>query len=216
MSTRWHDAHPDQEKTVTWHSARKHQRPVACSLPPHRCRSCLGRSALPPMRRTPTPTSCRKRVARQSQLKKTIETAAARSSRRLNSLQRDITKDIAATKSELKSINADLVVVKKRITRMKAKIEEVKAAYDDAGRTRRGARRGADPAHDRGDPRRPPARAIRRTILAVRIRSAYDTRPDVAARDVPVRRLVHRHPRRGELHDRRGRAGQGARPADRT
>ena len=40
-------------------------------------------------------------------------------------------------------------------------------------------------------------------------------RPDVAARDVPVGRLLHRRARRGQLHHRRRRAGQGARRADR-
>ena len=119
----------DQEKTVTWDSARKHQRPsrrllfLLLALP-----FLLGSLGAAPNAPNAHADELSDARARQSQLKKKIE-QQQREVARLNSLQRDLTKDIAATKTELKSINADLVTVKKRITRMKKKIEEVKAAY---------------------------------------------------------------------------------------
>ena len=55
----------------------------------------------------------------------------------------------------------------------------------------------------------------RKALLADRLRAGLRHRPDVDARDVPVGRVVHRRAVRSRLHDRRRRAGQGARPADR-
>ena len=154
------------------------------------------------------------RAPARPQLKKKIA-QQQREVARLNSLQRGLTKDIAATRTELKSLNADLVTVKKRITRMKERIEEVKAAY--AALVARGEELDAELTQLTSEEADKAASlADRKDELAAAHPERLRHRPDLAARDVPVRWLLHRHPRRGELHDRRGRAGQGARPADRT
>ena len=164
----------DQEKTVTWDSARKHQRPsrrllfLLLALP-----FLLGSLGAAPNAPSAHADELSEARARQSQLKKKIE-KQQREVARLNSLQRGLTKDIAATRTELKSINADLVTVKKRITRMKKKIEEVKAAY--AALVARGEELDAELTRLTTEEAEKAARlADRKDELALRIRSAYDT-----------------------------------------
>ncbi len=164
----------DQEKTVTWDSARKHKRPnrrllfLLLALP-----FLLGSLGAAPNAPNAHADELSEARARQSQIKKKIE-QQQREVARLNSLQRGITKDIEATKSELKFINADLVTVKKRITRMKKKIEEVKAAY--AALVARGEELDAELTQlttEEAD--KAASLADQKDELALRIRSAYDT-----------------------------------------
>jgi len=175
-----HDVKPglmrlrDEEKTVTWDSARKRSRPnrrlllLLLALP-----FLLGSLGAAPTAPTAHADDLSEARARQSQLKKQIA-AQQRQIARLNGLQRDLSNDIAATKSELKSINADLVAVKKRITRMKKKIEEVKAAY--AALLERGAELDAELTKLQAEEAAAAASlADRKAELAQRIRSAYDT-----------------------------------------
>jgi murein DD-endopeptidase MepM/ murein hydrolase activator NlpD len=164
----------DQEKTVTWDSARKRSRPnrrlllLLLALP-----FLLGSLGAAPNAPSVHADELSEARARQSQLKKQIA-AQQRQIARLNGLQRDLSKDIAATKSELKSINADLVAVKKRITRMKKKIEQVKAAY--AALVERGEELDAELTRLQADEAAKAASlADRKGELAQRIRSAYDT-----------------------------------------
>ena len=163
----------DQEKTVTWDSARKHQRPSRRLLFLLALPFLLGSLGAAPNAPSAHADDLSEARARQSQLKKKIE-QQQREVARLNSLQRDITKDIAATKTELKSINADLVTVKKRITRMKKKIEEVKAAY--AALVARGEELDAELTRlTTEEAEKAASLADRKDELALRIRSAYDT-----------------------------------------
>ena len=164
----------DQEKTVTWDSARKHKRPnrrllfLLLALP-----FLLGSLGAAPNAPNAHADELSDARARQSQIKKKIE-QQQREVARLNSLQRGITKDIEATKSELKFINADLVTVKKRITRMKKKIEEVKAAY--AALVARGEELDAELTQLKTEEADKAASlADQKDELALRIRSAYDT-----------------------------------------
>ena len=164
----------DQEKTVTWDSARKRSRPsrrllfLLIALP--FLLGSLGASPNAPSAHADELSQAR---ARQSQLKKQIA-QQQRQIAKLNSLQKGLTKDIAATKSELKSINADLVTVKKRITRMKERIEEVKAVY--AGLVARGEELDAELTRVTKEEGEKAANlADRKEELALRIRSAYDT-----------------------------------------
>ena len=176
-----HDVKPglmrlrDEEKTITWDSARKRSRPnrrlllLLLVLP-----FLLGSLGAAPTAPTVHADELSEARARQSQLKKQIA-AQQRQIARLNGLQRDLSKDIAATKSELKSINADLVAVKKRITRMKKKIEEVKAAY--AALLERGEELDAELTKLQAEEAAAAASlADRKAELAQRIRSAYDGR----------------------------------------
>jgi murein hydrolase activator len=164
----------EQEKTVTWDSARKRSRPnrrlllLLLALP-----FLLGSLGAAPNAPSAHADELSQARAKQSQLKKQIA-QQQREVARLNALQRDLTKDIAATKSELKSINADLVAVKKRITRMKAKIEEVKAAY--AALVKQGEELDAELTRLINEEAEKAATlADRKEELAQRIRSAYDT-----------------------------------------
>ncbi len=164
----------DQEKTVTWDSARRHKRPsrrlliLVLALP-----FLLGSLGAAPNAPSAHADELSEARARQTQLKKKIA-QQKREVARLNSLQRGLTKDIAATKTELKSINADLVTVKKRITRMKEKIEQVKAAY--AALVARGEELDADLTRlTMEEAEKAASLADRKDELALRIRSAYDT-----------------------------------------
>jgi murein DD-endopeptidase MepM/ murein hydrolase activator NlpD len=164
----------DKEKTVTWDSARKRPRPnrrlllLLLALP-----FLLGSLGAAPNAPNAHADELSQARARQSQLKKQIA-AQQRAVSRLSSLQRDITKDIAATKSELKSINADLVTVKKRITRMTRKIKEVKAVY--ASLIKRAEELDTQLTQLQAEEAEKAARlADRKEELAQRIRSAYDT-----------------------------------------
>jgi murein DD-endopeptidase MepM/ murein hydrolase activator NlpD len=164
----------EQEKTVTWDSARKRPRPnrrlllLLLALP-----FLLGSLGAAPNAPSAHADELSQARARQSQLKKQIA-AQQREVLRLSSLQRDLTKDIAATKTELRSINADLVTVKKRITRMKKKIEEVKAVY--ASLVKRGEELDTQLTQLQAEEAEKAAKlADRKDELALRIRSAYDT-----------------------------------------
>ena len=164
----------EQEKTVTWDSARKRSRPnrrlllLLLALP-----FLLGSLGAAPNAPSAHADELSQARAKQSQLKKQIA-ASQREVARLNALQRGLTKDIAATKSELKSLNADLVAVKKRITRMKAKIEQVKAAY--AALVKQGEELDAELTRLINEEAEKAATlADRKEELAQRIRSAYDT-----------------------------------------
>jgi murein DD-endopeptidase MepM/ murein hydrolase activator NlpD len=164
----------EQEKTVTWDSARKRPRPnrrlllLLLALP-----FLLGSLGAAPNAPSAHADELSQARARQSQLKKQIA-AQQREVLRLSSLQSDLTKDIAATKTELRSINADLVTVKKRITRMKKKIEEVKAVY--ASLVKRGEELDTQLTQLQAEEAEKAAKlADRKDELALRIRSAYDT-----------------------------------------
>ena len=98
---------------------------------------------------------------------------------------------------------------------MEAKIDEVKADYDGAGRPARRPRRPARRRRGAGGRQAGASCAERKALLAERVRERLRHRPDLAARDVPVGRDLHRPARRDELLHRRRRAGQGARQPDR-
>jgi murein DD-endopeptidase MepM/ murein hydrolase activator NlpD len=111
--------------------------------------------------------------ARQAQLKKQIadqkEKVAA-----LNDLQAGLAAEIASTKSDLRQIGADLSAVKKKITKMETRIDEVRAIYDglvlqlrfmDVELARVSAQEDAKRAE----------LTERRALLADRVRNAYDT-----------------------------------------
>ena len=92
----------------------------------------------------------------------------------LEALQNGLTAEIAATRRELKGINADLRVVKRRITRMVDRIGVVQSRYDglvtDLGRLDRQLLFLASRERVMKEQLR-----IRQGLLAERIRSAYDT-----------------------------------------
>ena len=111
--------------------------------------------------------------ARQTALKKQIRAQQAQVAR-LNDMQKGLSADIAATKSELGAINADLTTVKKKIGRMVIRIDEVRVAYN--GLVAQGKILGASLARvEAEEDQRAAELAARKTELAERIRSAYDT-----------------------------------------
>ena len=118
--------------------------------------------------------------------------------------------------TQLAGINADLVAVRKKITRMRTRINDRPGELRRPGQP---ARRRSTPSWSRldgpGGRQAERAGATRKALLAERIRSAYDTDRTSLLEIVPVGRHVHRPPRRDELLHRRRRAGQGARRADR-
>ena len=111
--------------------------------------------------------------ARQTALKKQIRQQQAQVAR-LNDMQKGLSADIAATKTELSSINADLSTVKKKIGRMVVRIDEVRIAYN--GLVAQGKILGASLARVEAEEHQRAAElAERKAELAGRIRSAYDT-----------------------------------------
>ena len=131
----------------------------------------------------------------------------------LNALQIDLAAQIRQTTDQLKGINADLAVVKVKISGMQATINVIKKDYAallaqlaDLDAQLVGSPPRSGQAHRagraEGDPGGPPPQRVRHG-------------PDVAPRVVPVERLVHRPPRGDELLHRRRRAGQGPRRAGR-
>jgi murein DD-endopeptidase MepM/ murein hydrolase activator NlpD len=164
----------DQEKNVTWESARRPSRPsrrlifLLLALP-----LLLGSFGAAPNAPNAQADELSEARARQSQLKKQVA-EQRRQVARLTALQSDLSSDIADTKSELRAINADLVTVKKRITKMKAKVEQVKEAY--AGLVEQGKELDAELTRVRTEEAEKAADlAARKEELAQRIRSAYDT-----------------------------------------
>jgi murein DD-endopeptidase MepM/ murein hydrolase activator NlpD len=164
----------DQEKTVTWTSARRRSRPsrrlifLLLALP-----MLLGSIGAAPNAPGASADELSDARARQAQLKKQISAQRAQVAR-LTALQSGLSAEITSTTRELKSINADLTVVKKRITKMESRIAVVKAAYIalvEQGRILATslARVEAEEAQKVKD------LAERKALLAERIRSAYDT-----------------------------------------
>jgi murein DD-endopeptidase MepM/ murein hydrolase activator NlpD len=111
--------------------------------------------------------------AKQAQLKKEIADQKAEVAQ-LNGLQADLAAEIRQTKAQLNAINADLVAIRKRITKMQTRIDTVKKAYEalvvqvkamDAELVRVTAEETAKRQE----------LSERRAQLADRVRSAYDT-----------------------------------------
>jgi murein DD-endopeptidase MepM/ murein hydrolase activator NlpD len=92
----------------------------------------------------------------------------------LESLQRGLAAEIASTRRQLAGINADLVVVKRKINRMAARIDVVKAKYADLVDSLAKLDRQLLFLESRERVMKEELR-IRQGLLADRIRSAYDT-----------------------------------------
>jgi murein DD-endopeptidase MepM/ murein hydrolase activator NlpD len=164
----------DQEKTVTWTSARRRSRPnrrlllLLLALP-----MLLGSIGAAPNAPTAYGDELSDARARQAQLKKQISRQKAQVSR-LNGLQANLTADIKATTRELKSINADLNAVRARITKMRKAIEVVKAEYEAL--VQEGKILAASLARvEDEEAQKAASLRERKATLAERIRSAYDT-----------------------------------------
>ena len=111
--------------------------------------------------------------ARQTALKKQIKAQQAQVAR-LTSMQKGLSADIASTKVELKAINADLTAVRRKVTKMETRIEEVKVVY--AGLVAQGKILYASLSRVEAEEDQQAAQlAERKRELADRIRSAYDT-----------------------------------------
>jgi murein DD-endopeptidase MepM/ murein hydrolase activator NlpD len=111
--------------------------------------------------------------AKQAALKKEVAAQKAQM-RALNDLQAGLAAEIDSTKTQLRSIGADLTAVRRKITRMESKIDAVKAAYANLVLQVRYmdielSRVQADEAAKRDE------LAARRALLADRIRNAYDS-----------------------------------------
>jgi murein DD-endopeptidase MepM/ murein hydrolase activator NlpD len=111
--------------------------------------------------------------ARQTALKKEVAEQKAQIAA-INDLQSGLAAEIADTKNQLKKVGADLAAVRKKITRMQARIDQVKAAYEDLvvqlqAMDAELQRVIAEEAAKRLE------LAERRAQLADRVRSAYDT-----------------------------------------
>lgn len=111
--------------------------------------------------------------AKQEQLKKDVAAQKAEVAK-LNSLQAGLAAEIRQTKAQLNAINADLVVVRKRITKMQSRIVAVKEAYEGLVLAVQAmdlelVRVTADETAKRQE------LSERRALLADRVRNAYDT-----------------------------------------
>jgi murein DD-endopeptidase MepM/ murein hydrolase activator NlpD len=111
--------------------------------------------------------------ARQAEIKKDVADQKAEVAK-LNDMQGELAAEIASTRAVLRGINADLVAVRARITTMQGKITLIKANYDallaklkalDAELVEIVAQEAAKKAD----------LAERRSLLAERLRNAYDT-----------------------------------------
>lgn len=130
----------------------------------------LGAPAAPPVARGDELSDAK---ARQAEIKKEIADQKAQVAE-LAALQDGLASDIRKTTGQLRGINADLVVVKVKITTMQGRIDVVKAKYAalmtelsglDAQLIRVQAAEGAKAT----------ALAERKALLAERVRNAYDT-----------------------------------------
>jgi murein DD-endopeptidase MepM/ murein hydrolase activator NlpD len=92
----------------------------------------------------------------------------------LNALQRGLANDIASTRKQLAGINADLTVVRKRITRMSDRIDVVKGKYQGLVNDLAKMDRQLLFLESRETVKREDLRE-RRALLSQRIRDAYDT-----------------------------------------
>jgi murein DD-endopeptidase MepM/ murein hydrolase activator NlpD len=111
--------------------------------------------------------------ARQERLKKEIadqKDAVAL----LTSLQNGLADEIRQTANELKGINADLVVVKKKITGMESQIATVKSKYESLVTELKGLD-GQLTVVEAIELAKRTDLSNRKTVLADRVRSAYDT-----------------------------------------
>jgi murein DD-endopeptidase MepM/ murein hydrolase activator NlpD len=111
--------------------------------------------------------------ARQTRLKKDVAAQRAQVAR-LQRLQANLSDDIADTASEIRALNADAGALSKRITRITGQIADVQAEYENLVRTLAGLDAELVALEQREAAKR--AELVeRRTLLAERIRSAYDS-----------------------------------------
>jgi len=111
--------------------------------------------------------------AKQAALKKEVAHQKAQVAK-LNSLQAALSSEIRETKKQLNGIGADLTAVRKKITKMEGRIEEVQQTY--AGLIVQVSSMDADLRHlTAQETARRQELSARRALLADRVRNAYDT-----------------------------------------